>query len=107
MLGFDLLYDLIHNNGVAVFTIWGAKRVASARATLVASLSGWVMWLNSALNVAENLAFFHVIQTLEPYPLLPVAAAIFSFRVLTLTAGLFIGIALHAYGFWHSRQSAA
>ena len=107
MLGFDLLYDVIHNNGVAIFSVWGAKRAATAYAVVAASLTAWVMWLDTVLNVFENLTFFHIIQTLEPAPLLPVAAAVFSFRSYTLVAGVLIGIALHTRAFWRSGESAA
>jgi len=103
MLGFDLLYDLVHNNGVALLAVWGAKRSAATWAAVAASATAWVMWLDSLLNVFENLAFLHIIQTSNPAPLLPFAAAVFSFRSITLIVGLMIGIALHAHASLRSR----
>ena len=65
------------------------------------------MWLDTALNVFENLAFLHIIRTLDPSPLLPLAAGVFSFRSVTLVAGLLVGIVLHLRAFWRSQPSAA
>ena len=96
LLGFDFLYDVVHNNAVAVFVIWGAKRLAATWALTVASATAWVMWLDSALNVFENLAFLHIIRAEDPASLLPVASAIFSFRTATLVLGFLIGLVLHA-----------
>jgi hypothetical protein len=96
LLGFDFLYDVVHNNAVAVFVIWGATRLASTSALILASATAWVMWLDTALNVFENLAFLHIARSEDPSQLLPVASAIFSFRAATLALGFLIGLVLHA-----------
>ena len=106
LLGFDFLYDIVHNNAVAVFVIWGAIRLASTSALILASATAWVMWLDSALNVFENLAFLHIIRSEDPSQLLPVASAIFSFRSATLTIGFLIGLVLHALALRNQSASA-
>ena len=99
MLGFDLLYDLVHNNAVALFAIWGARRLSTPGAQIIGSLVAWVMWLDSVLNVFENLAFLHVIRTFELPSLVPIASTVFTFRSATLVTGLIVAIALHVLAF--------
>jgi len=100
LLGFDLLYDVVHNNATALFAIWGARRLGHPVAALAGRGIAWVLWLDTALNLFENLAFLHVIRALEPWPLLPWAAGIFSFRSATLGAGIVVGVVLHGLAFW-------
>lgn len=107
LLGFDLLYDLVHNNAVALFAIWGARRLSSGKARFAASVTAWIMWLDTGLNVFENLAFLHIVRTFEPAPLLPFAAAVFSFRTATWIAGLLVGISLHLMASRSRSTSAA
>jgi hypothetical protein len=61
VLGFDLLYDVIHNNAVALLV---ARVAAGCRGSLVrvGSWIAWGLWLATAANVVENLGFFHMIQ---------------------------------------------
>lgn len=96
MLGFDFLYDVVHNNAAALFAVWGAVRRDTRVARSVASATAWVLWLDSGLNVFENLAFLHILRSRSPDPLLPAVSAIFSFRSATLMLGLLVGAALHA-----------
>jgi hypothetical protein len=95
LVGFDFLYDVVHNNAVALFAVWGAVRRNSPRARAFGAAVAWVLWLDTALNVFENLAALHVVRSREPEPLLPVVSAIFSFRSATLLLGVLVGIALH------------
>lgn len=106
LLGFDFLYDVVHNNLVAVFAIWGAKRVSASSALLVASATAWVLWLDTLLNVFENLVFLDVVRSAQASPLMPLASAIFSFRTATLALGLVVGLGLHAAAFGRHRASA-
>jgi hypothetical protein len=92
---------------IALCSIWGAKRLSAPRADLLASLTAWLMWLDTALNVFENLALLHVIRSLEPAPLLPIAAGIFSFRSVTLAAGQLVGVTLQFLVIWRSRAAGA
>jgi hypothetical protein len=106
LLGFDFLYDVVHNNAVAVFAIWGARRVAATSALHAASATAWVLWLDTLLNIFENLVFLDVVRSARASPLLPVASAIFSFRTATLGFGLLLGLSLHGAAFWRQRASA-
>lgn len=100
LLGFDFLYDVVHNNMVAVLAIWGAKRVYASSAVLVASVTAWVLWVDTLLNVFENLVLLDVVRSAQASPLMPLASAIFSFRTATLALGLLVGLGLHAAAFW-------
>jgi hypothetical protein len=96
LLGFDFLYDVVHNNAVALLAVWGAVRCDTRLARSVGAMTAWVLWLDTALNVFENLAFLHVLRSRSPEPLLPAVSAVFSFRSATLMAGLLVGAVLHA-----------
>jgi hypothetical protein len=93
---FDFLYDIIHNNAAAFFAVWGAARRNTRLAWSVGGMTAWVLWLDSGLNVFENLAFLHVLRVRTPEPLLPAVSMIFAFRSATLMLGLLVGTALHA-----------
>jgi hypothetical protein len=54
-----------------------------------------VLWLDSGLNLFENLAFLDVLRSRSPDGLLTAVAAIFSFRSATLMLGFLVGAALH------------
>jgi hypothetical protein len=95
LVGFDFLYDLVHNNAAALVAVWGAVRRDTRLARAVAGTSAWVLWIDSALNVFENLAVLHVLRSRSPEPLLPAASAVFAFRSVTLLLGLLIGAILH------------
>ena len=96
LLGFDFLFDLVHNNGVALFAIWGAQRLSNRAAKMLATCIAWLMWADSLLNVMENLAFFHVIHTEEASWLLSFAQGIFAFRSATLLGAFLVALVLHA-----------
>ena len=104
LLGFDLLYDIVHNNAVAFLAMWGARRCASRQAYWAGSTVAWVMWLDTALNFPENLAFLRILETMQPWPLLPWASGTFFFRTSTWLAGLAVGVALHALAAWRARS---
>jgi hypothetical protein len=106
MLGFDFLYDIVHNNAVAFLAIWGAKRVSAKPALFLGAATAWVMWLDTALNLFENVAFLHIIRSLDPWPLLPAANAVFVFRTGTWVLGIVLAVALHGFAYWRSRNSA-
>jgi hypothetical protein len=106
LLGFDFLYDVVHNNLVAVFVIWGGKRASATWALAVASATAWVLWLDTLLNVFENLVFFDIVRSAQASSLLPAASAVYSFRTVTLGIGLLIGVGLHAAASWRQRASA-
>lgn len=96
LLGFDFLYDVVHNNAAALFAIWGAVRRDTRLARSVGAMTAWVLWLDSGLNVFENLAFLHILRSRSPERLLTAVSAIFSFRSATLMLGFLVGAALHA-----------
>jgi hypothetical protein len=100
LLGFDFLYDLVHNNAAALLAVWGAVRRGTKAARLLARTSAWVLWLDSGLNIFENLALLGVLRPRSPEPLVNAAVAVFSFRSVTLMLGLIVGVALHASAWW-------
>ncbi len=100
LLGYDFLYDLVHNNAVALLVVWGARRARIGWAEQIA----WLLWLDTALNVFENLAFLQILRTADPAPLFPWAASVFYFRSATLIGGLVAGVLLHVQG-WRVRGS--
>ena len=104
LVGFDFLYDVVHNNAAALFAVWGAVRRNTRLARAVAGLTAWVLWLDSGLNVFENLAFLHVLRSRSPDPLLTLVTAIFSFRSATLMVGLAVGAALHIFA-WRAGRA--
>lgn len=104
LLGFDFLYDVVHNNAVALFVLWGAVGRNTRRARAVGVAMAWLLWLDTGLNVFENLASLHVVRSKNPEPLLPVVLAIFSFRSATLFLGVIVGIALQ-FSVWRSSRS--
>ena len=69
----------------------------------VASVIAWVMWLDSLLNVFENLSFLHVLQTLDRAYLVPIMGDVFAFRTATLVAGFVCAVAFHCVAFGNQR----
>jgi hypothetical protein len=43
VLGFDFLYDIVHNNAAALFAVWGAVRCDTRRARSVGAVTAWVL----------------------------------------------------------------
>ena len=95
LLGFDFLYDVVHNNAAALLAVWGGVRRGTRLARAAGGMTAWVLWLDSGLNVIENLSFLHILRSRSPESLLTVVSAIFSFRSATLVLGLSVGAALH------------
>jgi len=106
LLGFDFLYDLVHNNAAALFAVWGAVRRDTAVARRIAGTTAWVLWLDSGLNIFENLAFLHILRSQSCEGLLTAVAAIFTFRSATLLLGFVVGAALHASAWRASRLTS-
>lgn len=104
VLGFDFLYDLVHNNMVALLLAWGAIRHAQRWAIQLASVFAWILWLDSALNVLEHFIYRHILATgiLEPWH--GYGLAIFSFRTSTLVAGALIAVVIHIGAFYRHRM---
>ncbi len=105
LVGFDYLYDIVHNNAVALFVIWGGRRVGTELGRSLGSLTAWTMWLDTALNLFENVAFLYAIRSPNPWPLLAVASTVFTFRSLTLGVGVVVGVALHGWATWNNRRA--
>ena len=105
LLGFDFLYDVVHNNAVALFAVWGAVRRDIGFARSLAGLTAWVLWLDTGLNVVENLAFLHVLRSRSPQSLLPVVSVIFSFRSATMLLGVLVGLGLHVSASYGPRRT--
>jgi hypothetical protein len=87
ILGFDLLYDLVHNNAVAFCVAWAAAD-RSRPLIAVGSWLCWLLWLASVANVVENLAFLHLLQDgpASPWPEIGLATTLY--RNAALLAGL-------------------
>jgi len=98
MLGYDFLYDLIHNNLVALILAGAAIRYPAMWSHLVASLLCWVMWLDTGLNIFENLAYNYVLSSNTVEPWHRYASIIFQFRTSTLVLGLVVALAIHVLG---------
>jgi hypothetical protein len=77
ILGFDLLYDLVHNNAMALLVAWVAighhKLIAGA-----GSLLCWWLWFATVANFVENLGFLHILLVgpESPWPELGLATTI-------------------------------
>jgi hypothetical protein len=99
LLGFDFLYDVVHNNAVALFVVWGVARCDTPIARSVGVVAAWVLWLDTGLNVFENLGMLHVLRSRSPDRLLSLVAAVFLFRSATLFLGVLVGAGLHAFAF--------
>lgn len=99
MLGFDFLYDLVHNNLVALLVAWGAKRTGVAWTLALASVIAWILWLDSVLNVVENLGYLRVMVTGNVLPWHLYGSILFQFRTLTLVAGAVVACSLHVWAF--------
>ena len=87
---------------MALLVVRGARRARVSWAEQIA----WLLWLDTALNVFENLAFLHLLRTGDPAPLLPFASSVFYFRSATLIGGFIAGVLLHVMG-WRVRGSSS
>ena len=106
VLGFDFLYDLVHNNLVAMLLAWGAILSAQRWATQLANLFAWILWLDSALNVVEHFIYRHLLATgiLEPWH--GYGMAIFNFRTSTLAAAALLAVVVHVSVFYRRWSGA-
>jgi hypothetical protein len=98
ILGFDFLYDLVHNNAVAFAVVWAAAN-RPHRWVSVGSVLAWFLWLATAANIAENIAFFHMLQTGPNFPWPEVGLGTTYFRNTALLTG--VGFALAAGPGWN------
>ena len=92
ILGFDFLYDLVHNNAVAFSVAWAAAS-RSVRWVAAGSLLAWLLWLATAANIVENVAFFHMLQTGPSSPWPEVGLGTTYFRNGTVLAGIVFALA--------------
>jgi hypothetical protein len=97
VLGFDFLYDLVHNNLVAMWLAWGALRIQKRVALVLASGFAWVLWMDSALNLVEHLVFRHILSSGNLDPWHAYGSAVFGFRTGSLVAGALVAAILHVY----------
>ena len=99
MLGYDYLFDIIHNNLVALFVVWGAKRLATYAVLSLSAFVSWVLWFDSALNIFENLAYSHILTSNIVAPWHAYASLAFGFRSTTLIVAAIIGTTFHLLAF--------
>jgi hypothetical protein len=93
VLGFDFLYDLVHNNAVALLAVWAARRHGGRRVMVAARAVAWTMWLDVLLNVVENLTMLRIVRDAAAPQWFPIMVAIAGFRFVTLWAGFAVGVA--------------
>ncbi len=98
---FDYLYDVVHNNAVALLCLWAARRLARPTATKAARLAAWVLWLDTLLNVVENAAALHIVNGGDAAPWFAVVRVLTSFRFVTL----WLACGLGALGFMASARN--
>jgi len=100
VLGFDFLYDLVHNNLVAMLLAWGAILSAQRWAIRLASVFDWILWLDSALNVVEHFIYRHLLATGMLGPWDGYGMAIFNFRTSTLVVAALLAVVIHVSVFY-------
>ena len=89
LVGFDFLYDIVHNNAVAMGILLAS--LTAGRGRPVARSFAWALWLCTLLNVAENLIFQTVLVGNPADPWVAFAGFIASFRAFVLWSG-FLGV---------------
>jgi hypothetical protein len=99
MLGFDYLYDILHNNLAAFVLAWGAVRFGKPWAIGVAGALVWILWLDSGLNVLENMAYTHILTENAIVPWHRYASGVFAFRSVSLLVIAVAALALHLAAF--------
>lgn len=105
VLYFDFLYDVVHDNAVALLCVWAARRVASRAAVMVARVVAWTLWLDIALNVVENVAALHIVGGGGAAPWFDLVVALTTFRFVTLWLGVALGVVGLALGRWRHRDA--
>ncbi len=105
LLGFDFLYDLVHNNAVACMCLWAAFHGKSAQKRIARTFA-WTLWLCTLLNVPENWVYVRLLHGLSVDPWVGVAGQIASLRFFILWSGFVVGAALLFLSHVRSRQHA-
>lgn len=99
MIGYDFVFDLLHNSAAALFVIWGAARLNARSACpnelMIAAWLAWAMWLCSGLNIVENLAFLHLLESHQVTPWHLIGKVAFTFRGVALVAAFVTGLVFH------------
>ena len=99
MIGYDFVFDILHNNAAALFVIWGAARLNARSACpnemMIAAWLAWAMWLCSGLNIVENLAFLHLLDSHQVTPWHLIGKVAFSFRGVALVGVCVAGLVFH------------
>jgi hypothetical protein len=103
VLYFDFLYDVVHDNAVALLCAWAARRLASRAAVMLARVVAWTLWLDIAFNVVENLAALHIVGGGSAAPWFDLVVALTTFRFVTLWLGFALGVVGLALGRWRHR----
>jgi len=103
LIGADYLYDVLHNNAAALLALLGARLLGHGGVTWVARGIAWTMWLDTVLNVIENLAFLAAVRGRLAW--LEIAQPIEAFRTSTLSLGLAFGVATLCFAWWHRRRA--
>jgi hypothetical protein len=101
---FDFLYDLVHNNAVALWCIWAAQRLAAPGVITLARAVAWTMWLDTGLNLIENAAALHMIGGGGTTPWFGLVVATTIFRFATLWFGFAVGAVGLAAARWRRRN---
>jgi hypothetical protein len=96
LIRFDFLYDVVHNNAVALLCLWAARRLGSGRAGATARIVAWTMWLDTVCNVAENVAALRLVSGDASWFGLVVASTEFRFATLWLGFAVGVGLAVAA-----------
>jgi hypothetical protein len=91
ILGFDLLYDLVHNNAVALLVAWVAAGRARALVT-IGSWLAWSLWAATIANVVENLGFLQMLQAGPAFPWPEVGFVTTIFRNGAIVTGLLFAL---------------
>jgi len=99
MIGYDFVFDILHNNAAALFVVWGAARLnvrsACPNELMIAAWLAWAMWLCSGLNIVENLAFLHLLDSHQVTPWHLIGKVAFSFRGVALVGAFAAGLIFH------------
>ena len=91
ILGFDFLYDLVHNNAVAFGVVWASANRPPGWIS-AGSVLAWLLWFATIANIAENIVFFHMLQVGPSFPWPEVGLGTTYFRNAALLGG--VGFAL-------------
>ena len=95
VLGFDFLYDLVHNNAVAFAVVWAAATRSQGWIS-AGSVLAWLLWLATGTNILENVVFFHMLQTgpHSPWPEVGLVTTLFRNATLLIGVGFALAVGL-------------